>query len=47
MRKKVQEEDGYLQADYRVLTAGSRYEGLVYWIEVDVPETRLVAERVS
>lgn len=43
--KKVLNGDGYLQADYRVLTAEPRYKGLVYWIEVDIPEIKLVAQR--
>ncbi|TPP61480.1 Beta-1 4-N-acetylgalactosaminyltransferase bre-4 [Fasciola gigantica] len=46
-QQKALDNDGYLQSDYQVLTAGPRYSGLVYWIEVDVHETKLTAQRDS
>ncbi|THD23487.1 hypothetical protein D915_005695 [Fasciola hepatica] len=44
-QRKALDHDGYLQADYQVLTAGPRYSGLVYWIEVDVHERKIIAQR--
>ncbi|TPP58089.1 hypothetical protein FGIG_04999 [Fasciola gigantica] len=45
-QRKALDHDGYLDSDYQVLTAGPRYSGLVYWIEVDVHERKLIAQRV-
>ncbi|VDP92848.1 unnamed protein product [Echinostoma caproni] len=41
-KDKIMEHDTFLQSKYLVLTAEPRYNGLVYWIEVDIMENDII-----